>query len=77
MTLAEALDTTRLHRVAGLAGDRTALVTTCPLPVKPAIPPPFTRDSIDGQTIRDRHHVDTISPASSTSPRWPHTTRGR
>jgi magnesium chelatase family protein len=30
MTLAEALETTRLHRVAGLTGDRTAVVTTCP-----------------------------------------------
>ena len=30
MTLAEALETTRLHRVAGLTGDRTALVTTRP-----------------------------------------------
>ena len=28
MTLAEALETTRIHRVAGLTGDRTALVTT-------------------------------------------------
>jgi len=28
MTLAEAMETTRLHRVAGLTGDRTALVTT-------------------------------------------------
>jgi arginine repressor len=28
MTLAEALDTTRIHRVAGLTGDHTALVTT-------------------------------------------------
>ena len=30
MTLPEALDTTRIHRVAGLTGDRTALVTTRP-----------------------------------------------
>ena len=30
MTLAEAIETTRIHRVAGLTGDRTALVTTCP-----------------------------------------------
>jgi magnesium chelatase family protein len=30
MSLAEALDTTRIHRVAGLTGDRTALVTTRP-----------------------------------------------
>jgi len=28
MTLAEALKTTRIHRVAGRTGDRTALVTT-------------------------------------------------
>jgi magnesium chelatase family protein len=30
MTLPEALETTRLHRVAGLTGARTALVTTRP-----------------------------------------------
>jgi hypothetical protein len=30
MTLAEARETTRIHRVAGLTGDRTALVTTRP-----------------------------------------------
>jgi magnesium chelatase family protein len=30
MTLPEALDTTRMHRVAGLAGGRTAVVTTRP-----------------------------------------------
>jgi magnesium chelatase family protein len=30
MTLAEALETTRIHRVAGLTGDRTALVATRP-----------------------------------------------
>jgi Magnesium chelatase, subunit ChlI len=28
MTVAEAIETTRIHRVAGLTGDRTALVTT-------------------------------------------------
>jgi magnesium chelatase family protein len=33
MTLAEALETTRIHRVAGLTGDRTALVTTRPFRV--------------------------------------------
>jgi predicted ATPase with chaperone activity len=31
MTLAEALDTTCIHRVAGLTGARTALVTARPL----------------------------------------------
>jgi magnesium chelatase family protein len=30
MTLAEAIETTRIHRVAGLTGRRTALVTTRP-----------------------------------------------
>jgi magnesium chelatase family protein len=30
LSLAEALETTRIHRVAGLTGDRTALVTTRP-----------------------------------------------
>jgi magnesium chelatase family protein len=30
MTLAEALETTRIHRVAGLTGGRTALFTTRP-----------------------------------------------
>jgi magnesium chelatase family protein len=30
LTLPEALDTTRIHRVAGLTGDRTAFVTTRP-----------------------------------------------
>jgi hypothetical protein len=30
MTLAEAIETTRIHSVAGLIADRTAVVTTCP-----------------------------------------------
>jgi magnesium chelatase family protein len=30
MTLAKAIETTRIHRVAGRTGDRTALVTTRP-----------------------------------------------
>jgi magnesium chelatase family protein len=30
MTLAEAIETTRIHRAAGLTGDRTAWVTTRP-----------------------------------------------
>jgi magnesium chelatase family protein len=30
MTLAEAIDTTRMHRVAGRTGDRTMWVTTRP-----------------------------------------------
>jgi magnesium chelatase family protein len=30
MTLAEAIETTRIHRVTGLTGNRTAVVTTRP-----------------------------------------------
>jgi magnesium chelatase family protein len=30
MTLAEAIETTRIHSVAGLTGERTAFVTTLP-----------------------------------------------
>lgn len=30
MTLAEAIETTRIHRVAGLTGDRTAVINTRP-----------------------------------------------
>jgi predicted ATPase with chaperone activity len=30
MTLAEAIETTRIHRVVGRTGDRTALVTARP-----------------------------------------------
>jgi magnesium chelatase family protein len=37
MTLAEAMETTRIHSVAGLTGDRAALVTTRPFRA-PAIP---------------------------------------
>jgi magnesium chelatase family protein len=35
MTLAEAIETTRIHRVAGLTGDRTAWVTTRPCRAPP------------------------------------------
>jgi hypothetical protein len=39
MTLAEALETTRIPRVAGLIGGRTNLVTTQPAAVVPVILP--------------------------------------
>jgi magnesium chelatase family protein len=39
MTLAEALETTGMHRVASLTDDRLALVTTCPFR---ALPHPIT-----------------------------------
>jgi hypothetical protein len=35
MTLAEAIDTTRIPRVAGLTGDRAAVVTTWPFRAPP------------------------------------------
>jgi magnesium chelatase family protein len=35
MTLAEAIETTRLNRVAGLTGDRTAVVTARPFRAPP------------------------------------------
>jgi magnesium chelatase family protein len=41
MTLAEAIDTTRLHRVAGLTGNRTAVVTT-----RPVAPPHHTMSDV-------------------------------
>jgi predicted ATPase with chaperone activity len=40
MTLPEAIETTRLHRVAGLTGDRTAFVTTRPFQA-PTTPSPM------------------------------------
>jgi magnesium chelatase family protein len=41
ITLAEALDTTRMHHVAGLTGDRLAWVTTrpCRAPITPSRTP--------------------------------------
>jgi predicted ATPase with chaperone activity len=40
MTLPEAIETTRIHRVAGRTGDRTALVTT--RPCRPPLTPSRT-----------------------------------
>jgi hypothetical protein len=40
ITLAVAIDTTRIHRVAGRTSDRTALVTTCPR-LAPTAPSPM------------------------------------
>jgi predicted ATPase with chaperone activity len=77
MTLAEALETTRIHSVAGLTGDRTALVTTR-----------RDRSSLRSSTatrtgngnydfaIRGECHMNTISRASSTLWRWLQSRRG-
>ena len=43
MTLAEAIETTRIHSVAGLTGDRTALVTNRPDRRSLCPPSPCTR----------------------------------
>ena len=69
MTLAEAIETTRIHSVAGLTGDRTALVTTRPchapphtIPdvglirvLSPQLPAPFTDRFV-------RHYDSTSEP---------------
>jgi magnesium chelatase family protein len=51
MRLAEAINTTRIHRVAGLTGDRTAVVTT-----RPCRTPPHTLSGVGliggGQVLR-------------------------
>ena len=38
MTLAEAIETTRIHRVAGLTGDRPVVVMTRPFRAPPITP---------------------------------------
>src|SRR5262245_47326103 len=52
MTLAEAIETTRIHSVAGLTGDRTTLVTT--RPCRAPITPSRTRGGSAGATGRCR-----------------------
>jgi predicted ATPase with chaperone activity len=50
MRLAEALATTRIHSVAGLTGDRTALVTTRPFRA-PTIPWRMWGESVGGHRL--------------------------
>jgi hypothetical protein len=67
---AEALETTRLPRVAGRTGARTA-----------PVPPPFCRPARDSNaigtgngdtdyTIRERHHYKTIARTPLTFTSW-------
>ena len=102
MTLAEAIETTRIHRVAGLTGDGTALVTTrpcraphhtisdagliggghVPMPGDVSLAhhgvllldeqPEFRRHVLGGLApiARGWCHMNIISRASSTLPRW-------
>ena len=74
MTLAEAIETTRIHSVAGRTGARTAWVTTrpCRAPhhtisdaglirvLSPQLPAPFTDRFV-------RHYDSTSEPSASTS----------
>jgi hypothetical protein len=62
MTLAEALDTTRIPRLAGLSSGRTALITTRPfrggLCYSVAM---STGNSSDGEAVRQRHPTKMMS----------------
>src|SRR5262245_34009462 len=76
MTLAEALETTRLHRVAGLTGDRAVVVTTrpfrAPRRVLPGSLAQVLPPRLGGPAAPPRGGAHTqITPrAPSTSPRW-------
>src|SRR5262245_7576503 len=76
MTLAEAMATTRIHRIAGLTGDRAVVVT--PRPFRPPLraqPRALARvlpPRLGGPAAPPRGGAHTqITPrAPSTSPRW-------
>jgi predicted ATPase with chaperone activity len=65
MTLAEAVETTHIHGIAGRTGDRTAVVTTrrdrrslwSSMAMR-------TGNGSYGFAIREEHHIDTISRTS-------------
>jgi sigma54-dependent transcription regulator len=66
MSLAEALETTRIHRVAGLTGDRAALVTDGR--DRGSFCSSIARRTGNGSydfAIRGESHIKTISRASS------------
>jgi hypothetical protein len=61
MRVAEALDTTRMNRVAGRTGGRTAVVTTRPFHGGLRYSMPMsTGNGIYGEAIRERHHEKTM-----------------
>ena len=69
MTLAEAIETTRIHRVAGLTGDRTTVVTTRPCRAQPDT---ISTGGLIGGRGQHTFHPDRHSPPSprhSWSPR--------
>jgi hypothetical protein len=65
MRLAEALETTCIHRVAGLMGARTALVTTRPFRHSACHPSAMGTDDGDYRNVkRGGHHSDILSQVS-------------
>src|SRR5215475_4562634 len=65
MTLADALDTTRIQSVAGFTDGRTALVTGRQFPSGLCDSMALsTGNSSYGEAVRERHHKHTISRAS-------------
>jgi predicted ATPase with chaperone activity len=65
MTLAEALDTTCIHRVAGLTGERTAVITTRPCHAGLCYSMAMsTGDSSYGFAVRGGALIHTISRTS-------------
>jgi Magnesium chelatase, subunit ChlI len=69
MTLAEAIETTRSHRVAGLTGDRTAFVTTRPFRAPPHTPRMPGRSAAGGCRCRARSCGCAIGKHSRASAR--------
>jgi predicted ATPase with chaperone activity len=59
MTLAEAVETTRIHRVADLTGDRTAPVTNRPFRAPHQAIRPYTNNHVTSRKVathgRDQH----------------------
>jgi hypothetical protein len=64
MTLAEAIETTRIHCIAGRTGGRTAFVTACPFRA-PITPSPMSGRSA-AATYRCRAKCRQIPTASSS-----------
>jgi hypothetical protein len=71
MALAEAIEATRSHRVAGLTGDRTVLVTTRPCRGGFCYSIAMsTGNSSYGYAVRERHHYKTIARTPLTFTSW-------
>ena len=65
MSLAEAIETTRIHSVAGLTDGRAALVTRRPFPGGLCDSMAMsTGNRSDGEAVRGESHINTISRTS-------------